>query len=114
MSKQNILDLDKLVPEQRILRLNGKDIDVSKIPSRVMLDIIKNKDKMEEGGGTDFETTVDLAVKICKPSFPEITKDWLYDNTDFTQLMGLLEFVLKPLKDRAEKSSGKNAVRPSN
>ena len=110
-SKQQILDLDKLAPEQRILVLEGREIDVSKIPSRVMLEIIQKKDEMEEKG-TDFEGTIDLAVKICKPSFPEITKDWLLDRTDFTQLVDLLEFVLKPLKDRAEKNTAKNARSP--
>lgn len=106
---QEILDLDKLIPEQRIVKLAGKEIDVSKIPSRVTLDIAKKSDVLKSGSDESFPLMLDMVVKICKPSQPDITTDWIVDNTSLDQLMALIEFILKPIQDRAE-SSGKNEV----
>lgn len=115
MSKApEILDLDKLIPDQRIVRLAGKDIDVSKVPTRVVLEIEKNKDQLQGDGS--FNMVLDMACKICKPSFPEITVDWLIDNTDINQLRAMLEFIMKPIREKAEKAAtkaGKNEESPS-
>lgn len=108
---QEILDLDKIVTDERIVRLAGKDIDVSKIPSRVTLEIASKSDKLKEGSEESFPIMLDLVVKICKPSFPEVTKDWIIDHTDLNQLLALIEFILKPIKDRA-KSNEKNVESP--
>ena len=39
MSKPQILDLDKIIEDQRVVRLAGKEIDVSVLPSRVTLEL---------------------------------------------------------------------------
>ncbi|WP_284037462.1 hypothetical protein [Neobacillus sp. 114] len=109
---QDILDLDKLIPEQRIVRLSGKEIDVSKIPSRVTLEIAKKSDVLKSGSEESFPLLLELIVKICKPSQPDITSEWIIDNTSLDQLMALIEFILKPIKDRAS-GNGKNEVSPS-
>ncbi|MFJ5625448.1 hypothetical protein ACIQD3_22725 [Peribacillus loiseleuriae] len=109
---QEILDLDKLITNERIVRLAGKNIDVSVIPSRVTLEIAKKSDKLKEGSDESFPIMLDLVVKICKPSFPEITQDWIVDNTSLNQLLALVEFVLQPIKDRAE-GTGKNEESPN-
>lgn len=102
MSKQpEILDLDKIITDQRIVRLSGEDIDVSKIPSRITLELAEKVDVLQSGSADSFPILMDMIVKICKPSKPEITRDWLVDNTSTEQLLALIEFALKPLKDRA-------------
>lgn len=114
MSKQpTILDLDKVVPAERIVILSGKKIDVSRIPSRVTLDIAKDQDKLKNGGDDSFSAVLKQIICICKPSFPDITEEWIADNTDFEQLMQLIEFVLAPLKERAGTEPGKNEGSPS-
>ncbi|MFS0820757.1 hypothetical protein [Bacillus sp. 1P02SD] len=109
---QEILDLDKLVTAERVVRLSGKDIDVSKIPSRVTLEIAAKSDVLKSGSSESFPLMLDMVVKICKPSQPDITQDWIIDNTSFEQLMALLDFILKPITDRAA-TNGKNAESPS-
>lgn len=109
---QEILDLDKLIPEQRIIRLAGNEIDVSKIPSRVTLEIAKKSDVLKSGSEESFPVLLDLVVKICKPSQPDITSDWIVDNTSLDQLLALIEFILKPIKDRSA-GGGKNEVSPN-
>ena len=106
-----ILDLDKLVPEKRIIRLAGKEIDVSKIPSRVTLEIAQKADVLKSGSEESFPLLLELVVQICKPSQPDINADWLVDNTSLDQLIALIEFVLEPLKERAAKNK-KNEVSP--
>ncbi|OMD85617.1 hypothetical protein BSK49_19060 [Paenibacillus odorifer] len=114
MSKQPaILNLDEVVPAERIVILGGKHIDVSRIPSRVILNITKNQDKLRGGGDDSFSEILKQVISICKPSFPDITEEWLGDNVDFDQLIQLIEFVLAPLKDRAGGESGKNEGSPS-
>lgn len=110
-----ILDLDKLIPEQRIIRLAGREIDVSKVPTRVVLEIEKNKKKLQGGGDETFDLLLDFTAKICRPSCPDITSEWLIDNTDFDQLQALLEFVMAPIREKAEQAAakqGKNEASP--
>lgn len=109
---QEILDLDKIITTERIVRLAGKDIDVSKIPSRVTLEIAQKSDVLKSGSEESFPLLLDLIVKICKPSQPEITSEWIIDHTSLDQLMALIEFILKPIKDRTE-GKGKNEESPS-
>jgi hypothetical protein len=109
---QEILDLDKLIPSQRIVKLGGKSIDVSKIPSRVTLEIAQKSDVLKSGSEESFPTLLNLIVNICKPSQPDITSEWLIDNTSLDQLLALIEFILQPIKDRSE-GTGKNEVSPS-
>lgn len=109
-----ILDLDKLVPDKRIVKLAGKEIDVSKIPSRVTLEIAQKSDVLKSGTEASFPLMLEMVVNICKPSQPDITTDWLVDNTSLDQLMALIEFVLEPVKARAEKAEqGKNEESPA-
>lgn len=109
---QEILDLDKIITAERIVRLAGKDIDVSKIPSRVTLEIAKKSDVLKSGSEESFPVLLDLIVKICKPSQPDITSEWIIDHTSLDQLLALIEFILKPIKDRTE-GKGKNEESPS-
>ena len=46
-----------------------------------------------------FTSLIDKAIKICRPSFPEITKEWILDNLSFEELMAFLKFAMKPLND---------------
>ncbi|QJD87902.1 hypothetical protein [Cohnella herbarum] len=103
MSNQpQILDLDKVISTKRIVKLAGKEIDVSKIPSRVTMELVEKSEELKAGGKQSFPLLLDMIVKVCRPSQPEITSDWLIDNTDFEQLMAIIEFVMAPVKARAE------------
>ncbi len=85
----------------------GEQVDVTKIPSRVTLEMTKLADdadamKSEES----FFMVVDLVAKACKPSNEKITADWLLDNTDFETLMEFCEFVMEPIRERAARQAG--------
>lgn len=106
VKKPVLKDLDKLVPEPRVIKLAGTSIDVSTIPARAGLEAVKMFQHLSaqagEGELSDelFYSLLDLAVLICKKSFPTITKDWLLDNADLFQLIEFLEYVVEPLSRR--------------
>lgn len=110
MSNPTILDLDKLIPDKRIIVLAGEEIDVSKIPSRVTMEVAEKADIFKEGSSESFPALLDMIVKICKPSKTDITEDWVIDNTSMDQLLALIEFVLEPLQEKAKEGQpqGKN------
>ncbi|MBU8733434.1 hypothetical protein KM915_25820 [Cytobacillus oceanisediminis] len=112
---QEILDLDKLIPDKRIVKLAGKEIDVSKIPSEVTIEMAAKQDEMKSGTNKSFDMVFETAIKICNASNQDepITKEWLIKNTTLDQLLALMEFIMKPFKERAEKAQGKNAESPS-
>ncbi len=98
----NILDLDKLVPEKREVVLAGEKIDVSKIPSRVTMEVAEKADLFSSGSAESFPELLEMIVKICKPSKEDITQDWIIDNTSMDQLIALIQFVLEPLQEKAD------------
>lgn len=112
MSEPKILDLDKLIPDQRIVRLAGVDIDVSKIPSRVTMELSEKADVFKKANEKSFPALIEMIIKIMKPSKPDVTDDWLIDNTSMDQLLALIEFVLEPLQDKIEETQAKNQQAP--
>uniref|UniRef100_A0A6H1Z6K9 Uncharacterized protein n=1 Tax=viral metagenome TaxID=1070528 RepID=A0A6H1Z6K9_9ZZZZ len=105
-----IKDFDAVSPPKRIAKLRGKSIDVTMIPSRVTLAMASFKDDMDGGhlsAREQIEQSVDLVSKITSHKDPEITKDWLLNNTDFSELMELINFVLHGITAKAEEYTKK-------
>lgn len=113
MSNPKILDLDKLIPDQRVVRLAGVDIDVSKIPSRVTMEVSEKAEVFKEASEESFPALIEMIIKIMKPSKPDITDDWLIDNTSMDQLLALIDFVLEPLQDKVAETQAKNQQAPT-
>lgn len=101
---QDIEDLDILRPKKRVIKLGGKEIEVSFIPCGITFDvdeiiqkiaslgddIEKDKKKTKEA----FELSVELCVLFCKQKHPEMNKDWFYKNTSPEQV-GILVSILR-------------------
>ncbi len=101
-----IRDFDKLIQQPRIARIAGEEVNVTKIPSRVTLEMVRFADKTKEMTAEQtFHQTLELVAKACQPSNPKITADWLLDNTDFDQMMDFCEYVLEPIRKRADKQA---------
>lgn len=107
MSDAQILNLDELIQTPRIVKLTEKatgikrEINVTDVPSGVVLELIKQESDLKTKAKTEdqslFDWMMDIAIKICKPSFPEISIEWIRDNMTFNQLRQFLIFVLEPL-----------------
>ena len=102
-----IRDFDKVIREQRLAVISGEQVDVTKIPSRVTLEMAQFADDADALKQEDsFRKVLDLVCKACAPSNSKITVDWLLDNTDFDTLMEFCEFVMAPIRERAAKQAG--------
>jgi len=108
-----IKDFSKKTYEKRIAKIEGEEIDVSKIPTRVMLRLIELKEKQDDTETTstgDFNEIIEIIAVACRKN-KKITPDWLKDNTDIIQLLNLMAFIIEPLKERAVEIS-KNVETP--
>lgn len=96
----NILDLDALAPEPRIIKLGGEEIDVAQIPTRPMLQIVQFYDK-QKAGKMSTEESLDKILGIfgdmCKKKNPKITKDFLLDNLPMENMMAFVNFIIEPI-----------------
>jgi hypothetical protein len=92
-----IVDLDILRPAKKILKLNGKEIDVSFIPTAITFDIDRMLGELREiprkqieKGGEECKRAFDLSIKICvafaENSYPEMNYDWFSKNTTAPQI----------------------------
>jgi|SRR6056297_978487 len=105
-----ILDLDKLIPEKREIKLEGKTINVTKVPSKVTLGMADKYEKIDKENPKSMDIVVEMVCEIMNSqNDEEVTKDWLYNNTDIRQLMQVIEFVMKPINEKLNnKDEGKN------
>ena len=95
-----IHDLDILRPPQEVVRLGGKDIDISFIPSGVAIDVMSMQDQLADTTGNDdelskqrFELVAELCAKITENQHEHMDKIWLLKNTDILQLKRLIELI---------------------
>lgn len=92
-------DFSKRKVQERIIKIADQKVDVSRIPTRVMLELIELKDKEDElrtGGIETFMKLIEIISMACRKN-KKITVDWLMDNTDIEMLMGIIAFIVEPL-----------------
>jgi hypothetical protein len=85
-----------------------REIDVAKTTTRASIEMDRFLDEYQKAAtAMEIETIndrmYDIMITACKPSFPEITLEWLQDNTTPEQVLELFKFVLQPYVDRALK-----------
>ena len=109
--KPIIHDLDVLRPAPEYVKLAGKEIDISFIPSGIAIDITTLQDEMRkltdtpaklkkiQEGGKETSTTFDIAAELCakitSSQHKEMDKEWLLKNTDVIQIKMLMEYITK-------------------
>lgn len=97
-------NFDKIVHEKREIQVGGEIADVSRIPSRLMLDIIKAQDsgeiRKDDPGG--FDSLLGMISQITTPSNPKMNADFLLDNTDFVTLVDIMYYVMEPARKKME------------
>lgn len=99
-----VIDLDILRPAKKIIRLGGKEIDVSFIPTAITFDIdsmlaelrkISKKDI--EKGGEVCKKAFDLSVGVCsvfvENAYPEMDKAWFIQNTTAPQITAFIKEI---------------------
>ena len=112
-----ILDLDLLRPEPKMVKLGGKEIDVSFIPCGITFDIDKiTRDiteldfkKVQEGGAETkkaFRLSMQLCAVYCQTSHPEMNEAWFEKNTTPPQVNALVMAIKETLFKGYEQVQG--------
>jgi len=105
-----VYDLDTLRPAKKLVRLGGKEIDVSYIPTAITWEVDNvvrelekiNLEKMQEGGDETkkaFDLTIDLCVLFCEWKYPELDRQWFLENTGPQQINAFAEIIKQTLED---------------
>ena len=102
-------NFDKINREKREIQVGGEVADVTRIPSRVMLDLVKavESGEISEKNPSSFGKMLELVSKVFVASNPKMDTGFLLDNTDFFTLVEVMEYVMEPVN---EKLRGKNAA----
>ena len=93
----NVIDLDVLRPDKKIIKLSGHEIDVSFIPCGITFDIDAimqeitglNEQAVLDGGDESkkaFELSVKLCVAFCSVKHSELDENWFQENVSPQQL----------------------------
>jgi len=115
-----IIDLDVLRPERVIVKLAGKEMDVSFIPTGCTFDIDEKiaklreltvidanlkekvgarmpteeeKAKMRAGQEKAYNLAVEICAVFCQAKYPEMGVEWFRDNTSPEQVNGFVEAI---------------------
>jgi hypothetical protein len=94
-------DFDSLLPERRVAKIAGREIDVSKIPARIVLEQAKFRDDILSGKVKSFleqqKRTFEMVERICRVSDPDFKVENIIDDITVDQLLDFIDFVIEPL-----------------
>lgn len=101
---EGIINLDAMRPKKKIIKVAGKNLDVTNISFGTMLDMIDKMGRM----GTDkssmknrkmLETFGEIVDDILKRADEEIDDKWIKENINGYMRMRLINEVVTPLMD---------------
>ena len=103
-----VIDLDVLRPEKKVVKIGGKDIDVSFIPCGITFDIdslmqeiMALDHKAVSAGGDEAKKAFNLSVRLCATfcswEHPELDEKWFMSNASPQQLGAMAGAVQEAL-----------------
>jgi len=105
MSK--VIDLDILRPEPQIVKIGGKEIDVSFIPCGVTFDIYPIAQELgtisadaendQDALRRAFDLGVALCAVFCKYQYPELNEEWFKYNATVQQIEAFSQAISSAL-----------------
>lgn len=122
-----IVDLDLLRPEPKIVKLGGKEIDASFIPCGVTFEIDNimremsnlNADEVKAGGDITalaFDLSIKMCAVYCQLNHPEMDEAWFKKNATAGQIQQLTTVLREALvagyKEVEAYSGNAGAVKP--
>ncbi len=119
MSEDKIIhDLDILRPPSEYVKLGGKEIDISYVPSGVAIDMIILHEKLDKSKSEkeQFGIAAEICSKLTSMQHKEMTKEWLLKETNVDQLYALMRYVFDSVSkslDTGNEGKGQKAAKIS-
>lgn len=93
-----IKDFDTFSPPARWVRLGGKDLNISRIPSRATFELLEYADAVqgtpaEDLTGADALRLIEIVAGVVESQNPGVDLEWLKEHTYTDQLLAFVEFV---------------------
>jgi len=124
---EEIIDLDVISPPKRLIKIKGREIDISVIPFKISLELMKHSNEFsklgemikdesindESQGGyvaTQLETMFTVTKDILKNADPAITDEWIDKNISSNQAILLINRIVDFIND--ELGEPKKAPKP--
>lgn len=108
----NYLDLDVFMPAKRIVKISGVEIDVSFVPSKIALSVVKNFKQLnniaknpETIEPADMDILVGIASEIMLTKDPNFTTEYILNKMTLQQMIFLVMFVMKSVNTMLEKKN---------
>ena len=112
-----VLDLDVLRPEAKVVKLAGKKIDVSYIPCGITFDLNDlivasaglDMAEVKKGGAEakkGFDIALQMCALLCSVKYPDLTLEWFRANTSPAQILALSNVIKATLTSSLESVEG--------
>ncbi len=103
-----VIDLDILRPEPQLVKMAGREIDVSFVPCGITFEldeIVQQLVKLDAGtiqnDVTEQRRAFDLGVRLCaifcKRKYPDMDEEWFLDNASSQQITGFANAIQSAL-----------------
>jgi hypothetical protein len=113
-----VLDLDTFYPEQKILKLGGRDFDITTIPFGVtlqmyeVLPIMQKIEKSEPITPDDADKLTGIIHKIISSSAPDVTREWVEKNITIARFNQVMPFLFDAVFDDGKKKAVSEEAAP--
>ena len=98
-----IIDLKVLKPEELIVQIADKEINISNIPFEIALDVIEKMDELGEENNISKRKLLsvfkDIAIQVLHDADNSIDEKWIRKNVNAFQMMRLIDKIVNPILD---------------
>lgn len=113
-----VLDLDTLLPEQKIVKLKDIEFDVTEMPLGLSMKMVAFQNELSDSEDTmvQLEAIADMILSVLRLSKPDLTLEWVKESISMQKMMQLIDFVVSDINDTVsseEVTTGESEGSPS-
>lgn len=115
-----VKDFDTIIPPARWVRLGGRDLDLTRIPSKAVIELLQYADEVhgkpaEDVTGADALRLFEIVADVVESQNEGVDLSWLEEHTTTDQLLSFTRYVASLIKGGAapdtstsQEAAGKN------
>jgi hypothetical protein len=104
-----VLDLDVICPDEKILTLGGKKFDITIVPARISFNIyemIPMIERLEKGemSEEDYDKFFNVMFRVLSHADKSITKEWLESKLNLQRFEQVVTFIFGAIFGTSKKN----------